>query len=187
MEKTSNLFAWTEVGYSLFAEEGIDGIQIERLARILQLNKSGFYHYFGDLDVFYLELLALHQKKAVAYLNDLRKIKTIDPEYLDTLVQHKVPIMFQVQLIRLNESGALKVAQIIDLEELEILRNAWNEYLCVHDNSGLAMRYFDLVRDMCYARISINNISASYLRVLFRESKALMQRLAKSSAILQLD
>jgi AcrR family transcriptional regulator len=50
MEKAKNSSAWTEVGYALFAEEGLDGIQVERLARILKLNKSGFYHYFRDLD-----------------------------------------------------------------------------------------------------------------------------------------
>ena len=31
MEKAKNLSVWTEVGYTLFAEEGMDGIQVERL------------------------------------------------------------------------------------------------------------------------------------------------------------
>ena len=52
MEKHKNSSVWTEEGYRLFAKEGLDGIQVERLARILSLNKSGFYHYFGDLEGF---------------------------------------------------------------------------------------------------------------------------------------
>ena len=63
MEKAKNSSVWTEVGYNLFAEEGIEGIQVERLARILQLNKSGFYHYFGDIDGYCEELINLHKKK----------------------------------------------------------------------------------------------------------------------------
>lgn len=187
MKETRNLSAWAEAGYALFAAEGIDGIQIERLARILQLNKSGFYHYFGDLDVFYLELLALHQKKAVTYMNDLRKIKSIDPEYLEFIVKHKVSVMFQVQLIRMNESASLRVAEMIDQEQVNILRDVWSKYLGVYDNPGLAMRYFVMVRDMCYARISIKNISAPLLRELIAEAKALMRRMVESNAALQLN
>ena len=67
MEKHKNSAAWTEVGYDLFAHEGLDGIQVERLARILQLNKSGFYHYFGDLEGFCMELFALHKKSCAVF------------------------------------------------------------------------------------------------------------------------
>jgi hypothetical protein len=37
---------WLDVGYKIFAHEGPEGIQVERLARILGVNKSGFYHFF---------------------------------------------------------------------------------------------------------------------------------------------
>lgn len=64
MGKTNNASVWTEGGYKIFANEGTEGIQVERLARILNLNNSGFYHYFGDLKSFIDELLKLHEKKA---------------------------------------------------------------------------------------------------------------------------
>ena len=90
MEKAKNSSIWTEAGYDLFAEEGIEGIQVERLARILNLNKSGFYHYFGDLDGYCDELIKLHERKADLYLADLAKVKSIDPDYLMVLVKHKI-------------------------------------------------------------------------------------------------
>jgi len=34
--------AWIKAGYKLLGKEGVDGVKVERLARILQLNKSGF-------------------------------------------------------------------------------------------------------------------------------------------------
>jgi AcrR family transcriptional regulator len=61
MEKVKNSLLWTEEGYNIFAKEGLDAIQVERLARILHLNKSGFYHYFGDLEGYCVELIKMHE------------------------------------------------------------------------------------------------------------------------------
>ena len=72
---STHSLAWLEVGYSLFAAEGPDGIQIERMARILQLNKSGFYHYFGDLEGYHHELLRLHRLKTESYFKEITGIK----------------------------------------------------------------------------------------------------------------
>ncbi len=44
---TSKVEKWIKAGYALLATDEIDGINIERLARALNVNKSGFYHYFG--------------------------------------------------------------------------------------------------------------------------------------------
>lgn len=179
MERRNNLSAWAEQGYALFAEEGMNGIQVERLARMLHLNKSGFYHYFGDLDIFYLELLALHQKKALAYMDDLRCIRSIDPEYFEAVLRHKATIIFQSQLIRANEPIALKVAGIVDKDVESVLGNTWREYLGFLDSPSLAMRYFAIVRDMCYARMNSRNISSVFLRCLITEAKVVMQGMAE--------
>ncbi|HLT72731.1 MAG TPA: hypothetical protein VKZ75_08775, partial [Cyclobacteriaceae bacterium] len=78
-------------------------------------------------------------------------------------------------------------AETIDQEQVDILRDVWSEYLGVYDNPDLAIRYFVMVRDMCYARISIKNISTPLLRELIAEAKALMRRMVKSNAALQLN
>lgn len=178
MERRNNLSAWAEQGYALFAEEGLNGIQVERLARILQRNKSGFYHYFGDLDIFYLELLALHQKKALVYMDDLRCIQRIDPEYFEAVLRHKATVIFQSQLVRTSEPIAMKVAEIVDKDVASVLSNTWTEYLGFLDSPSLAMLYFAIVRDMCYARMNSRNISSVFLRCLITEAKVVMQRMA---------
>ena len=45
MTKSNTSQKWIEAGYERFAHEGPHGIQVERLARIIGVNKSGFYHY----------------------------------------------------------------------------------------------------------------------------------------------
>jgi AcrR family transcriptional regulator len=180
MDKLKHASAWTEQGYALFAEEGLDGIQVERLARILQLNKSGFYHYFGDMEVYGAELLRLHEQKADSFFNEVSHIKTIDPEYFQKVVQYKVTMLFQVQLYRCKNNPAFyNVAEMLDQKEDVILRELWSEYLGFGDNASLAIRYFDIVRDMIYSRISLQNLTYEFLRKLFTEAKVLVHQMAE--------
>jgi AcrR family transcriptional regulator len=184
MEKAKNFSIWTEAGYDLFAEEGIDGIQVERLARILDLNKSGFYHYFGDLEGYCDELIKLHQKKADHFLAAVATIKSIDPEYLLLCVNYKVPVLFHLQLVRSKDNPLFyKTAEAIDQQEDVLLRELWSDYLGMQDNPSLAMRYFNIVRDMLYARISAKNLEYSFLHKLMAEAKAVMQQMADTKEL----
>ena len=179
MNKANHASVWTEQGYSIFAEEGLDGIQVERLARILQLNKSSFYHYFGDIEVFTTELFRLHEQKADVFYDEIKHIKTIDPEYFQKVVEHKVTMMFQVQLYHTKSKPAYyNLAEMIDEKEGPILQHVWNEYLGFGDNADLAVRYFVIVRDMAYRRISLQNMTCEFLRKIFTEAKAVMSQSA---------
>lgn len=80
---------WIEIGYDLFANEGPEGVQVERMSRILKLNKSGFYHHFGNMELFSSELVTYHHHMIELYLADAAACKNIDPEYLEVMVKHK--------------------------------------------------------------------------------------------------
>jgi len=183
MEKAKNLSVWTEVGYSLFAEEGLDGIQVERLARMLQLNKSGFYHYFGDLDGYCEELLKVHKRKTDVYLEEVATLKSIDPDFLMLLVKYKVPIMFQLQLLRTENPLFHKAAELVDQKEEVILRDRWAEYLGIHENPSLAIRYYSIVRDMFYARVNLKNLEYPFLHKHMVEAKAVMQQMTDAKEL----
>ena len=185
MEKAKNSSVWTEAGYTLFAEEGIEGIQVERIARILQLNKSAFYHYFGDIAGYCEQLIKLHKTKADLYLADIAKIKSIDPDYFMTLVKHKVPCMFHLQLIRSKDNPLFyKTAENIDHQEDILIGELWSDYLGFHD-PGLAIRYFIIVRDMLYARVNFKNFDYHFLRNLITEARAAMQQVTENSDALE--
>jgi AcrR family transcriptional regulator len=184
MKKTRNSSVWIEEGYSLFAEEGLKGIQVERLARILGLNKSGFYHYFGDLDGYCEELIQLHKQKADLYLQDVADVKSIDPEYLHVVVKHKTPVMFHIHLLRIQKNPSFyKTARMIDI----LLREQWRDYLGIHEHPDLAIRYFNIVRDMFYARMSHQNMNYPFLHKLMTEARVVMQQLTDSKSALQVD
>jgi len=180
MDKLKKASVWTEAGYDLFAAEGLEGIQIERLARILQLNKSGFYHYFGDLEIFCQELLKLHEKKATVYFSEIREIKSIDPEYLCVIVKYKTEFMFHRQLLLCpNHSSFYNAAKKLDGLADIFLRDLWSDYLGLSEHPDLAVRYFDIVRDMFFARINFKNFNYPFLHNLITEAKMVMQQIAE--------
>ena len=180
MERARNYSLWMEQGYILFAEEGLEGIQIERLARILQLNKSGFYHYFADLEGYYEDLIKLHKQKIDRFVHDVGEAKTLDPDYLFVLIKHAPTVMFQVQLTRIKDRVSFyETSKAVDQRVNVAVHNLWGDYLDVHGNSDLALRYFHLVRDMFYTRISFKNLNYEFLHNLAAEAKLLVNQLGQ--------
>jgi AcrR family transcriptional regulator len=182
MDKLHHRSAWLEQGYLLFAADGPDGVQIERIARILQLNKSGFYHYFGDMEGYYTDLLQLHKLKTEAYLNEIRDLQSIDPEFFHLVVRFKVSTVFHVQLIRCSNNPVFyNLAKALDQKEEILVRHLWSEYLGFQENPDLAMRYFIMIRDMFYTRASLQNITYEFLRDLTGEAKDVVNQLTESN------
>jgi AcrR family transcriptional regulator len=179
MLKTTIQALWTEAGYDIFAREGIEGIQVERIARIIARNKSAFYHYFGDTEGYMKQLLVLHKEKARLFLADIRTVTTIDPDYLKLVVKHKIPVLFHIQLIRTKNPEFVIVAQEIDNAENEVLQDVWMTYVGIHDNAELAGRYLNFVRDMFYTRMRFS-MDYVFLRDLMTEAKLLMQQFFES-------
>jgi AcrR family transcriptional regulator len=179
MEKHKNSTMWTEKGYDLFAHEGWHRIQVERLARILQLNKSGFYHYFGDFDGFSIELINMHKKNINIFLQDVRQIKNLDPDYLLLLAKHATTIMFQVQLTRYRSHDSFyEVSEKVD-QWLDIgIRELWLDFIGIHTNTAFAMRYYHIIRDMFYTRASFQNLNYAYLHNLVKDAKTDMYKIS---------
>jgi AcrR family transcriptional regulator len=178
MDRASNLLLWVEQGYQLFAEEGLDGIQVERIARILQLNKSGFYHYFGDQEGFCAQLVALHLDKLDHFLNGIQQCKQLDPDYLLLLVRYAPTVMFQVQLTRNKEHHSFyKASEVVDQRVTLTIHRLWSDFIGTQHNQDLTLRYFYLVRDMFYTRISFSNLNYQFLHDFAANAKALIDQI----------
>lgn len=178
MGKQNGLAPWVEAGYDLFALEGMNGIQVERLARILQRNKSGFYHYFGDMESYSSDLLKLHKRKADAFFIELQSVRSIDPDYLNLIVKYKTSILFQIQCYRSGNAALISVAEKINLQEEQNLRGLWAQYIGFDHNPELANRFFVIIRDMFHGRVNSQNFDYSFLLTIATEAKSLVQQIA---------
>ena len=54
-------------------------------------------------------------------------------------------------------------------------------YIGFHDNPDLALRYFNIVRDMFYTRLSLENLHYQFLHNLMGEAKDLVQQIVRQS------
>ena len=87
--------------------------------------------------------------------------------------------MFHLQLLRTENPLFHKTAEMVDQREEILLRDRWAEYLGIHDNPSLAIRYFSIVRDMFYARVNLKNLEYHFLHKLMVEAKAVMQQMTE--------
>jgi len=172
MNQSKAYQTWISAGYELFSQEGYEGIQIERLARIVDLNKSGFYHYFGNRDTYFKHLMKHHLHYAGILVETVQSIRSFVPEYIQFLNSFRTPVLAQMQLMRENHHPLFAktfddVNKIVDVALLPI----WAEFIGIPENPALALRYFEFFRDMFYARMNKHNLSYEMMHSICLEAK----------------
>jgi AcrR family transcriptional regulator len=173
---------WIYAGYSLLAEEGPVSIQIEKLARITGMNKSGFYHHFGDRDVFFDELMRHHMKLMEKFNNEASGLERFDPDYFRLLSEYKDPLFVNVQMTRWQEIPYFteSVKRSRKENEKNILP-LWASYINLNDNYDLASEIWNVTRDAVYERLNYSKTSAESIRTLIIEVAGTFGKLKKCS------
>lgn len=175
-EKSTSYQDWIVQGYFLFGMEGLEGIKVERLARSLFMNKSSFYHYFGDRDTFLEHLMNHHQKLASVIAQELSAMKEFVPEFVSLLLKYKATILVHMQLVRYRDSFLFQqVYEEINEKFESALLPSWSVYLGIPHNPEFARKYFAQARGMFYSKITNERMNEIYLRELVEEVKGLMQ------------
>lgn len=90
-------------GVRNFAIAGQSGLRIEPLAKTVGKSKSSFYHHFADLELFMDHLLKHHIEQSRLIAQKEQEAKSIDPELINVLVEHRVDLLFNRQL-RINQN-----------------------------------------------------------------------------------
>lgn len=172
---------WIESGFELFAREGHEGIQVERLARILDLNKSGFYHYFGSMDNYFEVLMRHLHMQSDIIVAETKAAQQFDPDFLNVMTKNSIAIMATMQLVS-NRNVPLftetfrEVTHKID----QALLPLWVEHIGVASDSHLALRYFEMIRDMFFSRITFDTLHYEYLHNMATEAKTIIRDLNKN-------
>lgn len=184
--KSNSYSSWIKVGYDQFAREGLEGIQVERLARIVQLNKSGYYHYFGKQDCYMNDVMKFHLTRVNQVALALKSTRQFDPEFIQLIIQNKTTFMVHMQLLRNRHDYFLSSCykegnEIID----QALLPVWSPFIGLPHNPELAMRYLDMVRDIFYSRITNACLNENYLRNFFQDARIFIQELISPNEKLQ--
>jgi AcrR family transcriptional regulator len=174
--KTSD--KWIEAGYELFANEGPEAIQVERLGRILNLNKSGFYHYFLTRENFIAELVAYHHKMAALYIHGISCCRNIDPDYIYVIINLKMNVIFHMRLVQNRDNPLFSEAyKNIDLKIDHAILPIWSDFIGIPQNPILAFQYYGIVRDMFLSRVTLNNFTYAFLHEVLVDAKLLVKKI----------
>jgi len=168
---------WLKAGYNLLGREGMEGVKIERIARVLDLNKSGFYYYFKTMEGFLTCLLQYHVHMAGEVATEILRCRTIDPDLLLLIVRHKSFFLVESQL--LVKSRFAHVNHDVD-EAGKIITNEllthWAQNNNAPSDTAVALAYLNIIRHFMYARIDADNITYEFLRDLTVETKKVFEK-----------
>ncbi|OOG76545.1 TetR/AcrR family transcriptional regulator [Algoriphagus sp. A40] len=166
---------WMDAGYAIFSEEGPSGIQVERLARDLDKNKSGFYHFFGDKEAFFELLMKEHLGRLDLLSYQIRRIKDFDPEYIQFLMENRETVLFQIQLVRHRENPlfAKTMNQFSERATAAVLP-VWSSYLGT--SVTISGKLWGIIRDTFYSRVTPDNFNFEWMSELSREVKNLIKK-----------
>ncbi len=169
---------WIEAGYELFAFEGPESLQVEKLAKKLGLNKSGFYHYFGDREVFISKILDYHSLQGEKVRMDILSLKKFDPDYYDLLLKHNTLLFVQMQLRRHSDQRNFheiftKIARMNDKALAPLL----SDHLGIPGDQDLALEIWDLVRDSFYMQLTVQNLKMALPRQTVEIARKIIRKL----------
>ena len=66
------------------------------MARILNANKSGFYHYFGDKEIYFSYIAEYHDQMGRNFAKEVEALKTFEPGYIELLLKYKIQLFAQI-------------------------------------------------------------------------------------------
>jgi AcrR family transcriptional regulator len=181
MKSAKSYNKWITAGYELFAQEGPEGIQIERLARILDLNKSGFYYYFGNLETYFEHLMHHHLQQAAALVEKVKTIPNFAPEYIHLMSEYTVPVLAHRQLMRSRHIALFSktYAQVYQMISPAIIP-LWAKFIGLSHNTTLASRYLEMVRDVFFSRVTNDTMSFEFITDIAMDAKELCDELRNS-------
>ena len=169
---------WLKAGYDLLGAEGMEGVKIERIARSLGLNKSGFYYYFKTMEGYLTCLVQYHVHMAGEVAAEILRCQRIDPDLLRLIVRRKSFFLVESQLLVKSRFVHIKygddeAGKIITSELLNFWKRSNNEL-----NTDVAVAYLNIIRHFIYARIDAENITYEFLHDLAVETKKAFEKIA---------
>ena len=166
---------WITVGYHEFAISGPTGIKIELLAKKIQKNKSSFYHYFSDKDLFTQRLLDYHIEQAKVIAEKEANCVT-QVELITVIVDHKMDLLFNRQLRVYRDNPLFKACfeQVSGIATPAIM-GIWSKIIDLDDQSYLAGLVFKLGIENFYLQITQENLNPVWLNNYFAEFKQLVR------------
>ena len=161
---------WIDIGYELFSKFGPKGLKVETIAKMVNKNKSSFYHHFADMEVFveYLQIYHLERTKSIAIR--AKECKNMVPDMLNLLLDIKQDLLFNRQLrINRNLNDFKKCFENVNRTVEDAFIRIWSEALGLEENEQLAQIVLNLTVENFYLQITEETLTYDWLLSYFTE------------------
>ena len=130
---------WLDAGLASLADDGPDGIRIDRLCRRLQVSKGSFHHHFAGAGDFKQALLAAYEARVVEALDQaIEQTAATTPK--DALVGltasitktdgfYRPDLEVAIRAWAFSDPQVRAVQQRVDQRRLESLHGIWSQIL----------------------------------------------------------
>jgi AcrR family transcriptional regulator len=130
---------WLEAGLASLADDGPNGLRIDRLCRRLNVSKGSFHHHFAGAGDFKQALLAAYETRVVEALDKaIEQTTALTPK--DALAGltgaitnrdgfYRPDLEVAMRAWAFSDAGVRAVQERIDERRLESLRGIWSQIL----------------------------------------------------------
>ena len=169
---------WIVEGYEIFCKEGPNELKVEVLSNIVGKSKSSFYHLFGDLDLFINSLLDYHLSQIEIVAAKEAVAKSVDPELIQILIDHKKEVLFNKQLrIHREVTTFKKCYEKSDLIIGDGFVKVWARDLGLKDHTIIAKSVYDFALDNFYLQVTEETLTHKWLLDYFLQLRSMVSTL----------
>lgn len=178
---------WVEAGYRTFAFEGPQALRIEKLAKTVQKNKSSFYHFFSDMEVFTERLLDFHLLQAKV-MSDKESNAQNELELTQIILEHKLDLLFNRQL-RIHRNSSDFQACFIKTNEISLpgFLPIWKKVINLNENDHLAQLVLMLSMENFFLQITDETLNSSWIAAYFEKIREMVKLFKRGNSITVMD
>ncbi|GAB2478447.1 MAG: TetR family transcriptional regulator [Cytophagales bacterium] len=166
---------WIEAGYHTFAYEGPQALRIEKLAKKVKKNKSSFYHFFSDMEIFIGRLLDYHLEQAKVMSIKESSVQN-QSELTQIFLDHKLDLLFNRQL-RIHRERLDFEACFTRTNEISLpgFIPIWKKIINLDENSHLAEVVLMLSIDNFFLQITENTLNRDWITSFFEKNREMVK------------
>jgi AcrR family transcriptional regulator len=180
-------YPWIKVGYETFAHEGPGGLKVERIAKAVGKNKSSFYHFFADLEVFTEVLLEHHLSQAKIMAEKESQSGHLEG-LISVFIAHKTDLLFSRQLRVYRDIQAFEACfSESNRISLPSFLPIWAQIMGLKEHSYLSELVLYLSMDNFFLQITDETLETAWLTSYFRNLQNLVGHLKSARTLPSID
>jgi len=156
---------WVEKSYALVAESGFENLNLNSISRLVGKSKSSFYHYFGDLELFKMELLDYHVKQMNNFSAKISECENIYPSLINVFLEHQLDIFFhkQLRIHRKEPTYKKHIEKIFQVYENAVLEQ-WNNYFGLNHQKLFSRKFNKFISEHFFLSITHEEYTFDWLK-----------------------